>query len=1124
MDILKKPLGYIANLGVTGDLSENKTKRVRITNILSLSTFLLSAPYYILFDKLGADFQKYLVIWVLIYTTLLLVINRFGFIDLSRFIAPNMNALVIFTYSTSLGPDTRFFLFYFPALSGSFLYYERKEKHFFLFQFIFTSILIVLDLFVKITPFPPVNLSQGDAVFSSYFLMVFAIILFIVCLFTLDSETKLFEKRLNHNNQLLAESERKFRNLITNIPDIVWTIDRNGRYKYISPNVQNILGFSASEIIASPEILSTRIHPADKPAVSEAIDQMFSNNIPFDIEYRLQKKNEDWIWVYARSTNSYIENEIPYADGILFDITRRKKTEQRITALADLRQKLLDADSLELQLKAISDEIVRIFDAAFARIWVLRPGDRCRGECLYRDGSEIQYPHCQATPRCLHLIASSGTYTNLNGQYSRIPIGGKKIGKLLEEDQDHFIINDIAADPDIQDRNWVKSLGLKSIAGFTLKSPEGTAIGALASFSPHPIEIEDIGLLSGMASSTSQIIHMGLARESLIIAKQEAEEANAAKSDFLARISHEIRTPMNAVIGLSHLALQTELNRQQRDYLRKIESSSKALLGIINDILDFSKIEAGKFQIEKTNFDLPKVIENLSHIFSYKAAEKKLTLQFELDPELPNWINGDPLRLGQVLTNLLSNGIKFTESGFVHLSVNRVHQDTRQVQVRFSVKDSGIGLKESDMARLFESFFQVDGSITRKIGGTGLGLAISKQLVELMGGELKVQSRIGEGSEFFFILTFGYEDQLIESKPFPRPKAGFYDKKALIIEDTPINQQVISELLSQVGMDFDIVDNGIKGIQQVRSNPYDLVLMDIQMPEMDGFTTTRQIRAAGFKALPIIAMTAHVQDTDREKCLEAGMNDFLSKPIDPDVLYRKIGQFIDVKETAGAAASTPSNDREAVLPEIDGLDSHTGLMRLRGNIKLYLKLLTEYPKTYRHAIDQIMSMINDNQIKGAAHFVHSIRGASSTIGLNQMAQAFDAVESALQVGEIEKARKLLNTQEQSFIQLVTRLAKHFPDNSARENGVQCAVEKTISPSNGNVETISLQELVTRVHKLIDLCRNRDAESLNLAKTLQEHLSDSPYASAFNAIIEQVEDIEFETAIRLSEELLNQIIS
>ena len=640
---------------------------------------------------------------------------------------------------------------------------------------------------------------------------------------------------------LLRQSEEKYRSLIANIPDVAWTVDAGFQFVFISPNIERVSGFGLEEVYQQGAgLFLSCVHPEDVAKMRNAFQALFAEGKPYDVECRVHRKNGEWIWVHDRALSTYEKDGVRYADGLLSDITARKRAEETLRKAEEQYRNLFEGISDAVFVIAVATDLS---SSRFLQV-------------NHVACERLGYSHEEFLALSPRDIDDPGALQQV------VP----DLGRILTEN--HLLFETV------------------HVAKDGRRIP--TEINA------RLIEFEGRPAALGIARD---ITERKQAAAELQRAKDAAEAANRAKSEFLANMSHEIRTPMNGILGMAELALGTELTPEQRDYLEMVKASADSLLAIINDILDFSKIEAGKLEFESVEFPLRTTLDYAMKALAVRAREKGLELGFAVQGSVPEILIGDPGRLRQVLINLTSNAIKFTERGAVTVSVEHRSSGPDAVWLHFAVTDTGIGIAPEKQSHIFESFAQADGTMARRYGGTGLGLSISQKLVARMGGLIQVESAPGKGSTFHFDARFGI------GRPFQAPARDLPALIAtpgaagglhvLLAEDNAVNQLLAVRLLEKRGHAVTVAANGHEVLQKFRTQRFDLILMDVQMPGLDGFETTaaiRRIEAGSGCHTPIIAMTAHALKGDRERCLAASMDGYVPKPIHPETLFSEVEQ------------------------------------------------------------------------------------------------------------------------------------------------------------------------------------------------------------------------------------------
>jgi two-component system sensor histidine kinase/response regulator len=1016
-----------------------------------------------------------------------------------------------------------------------------------------------------------------------------------------DAAREQEKKELQRVADVQASAHAHLSRLLNASPAVIYCRKASGDFEptFVSESVTRLFGCTPHEYLANPYLWRDRVHPDDVPRINAWVDKMFESD-ERSIEYRIRRTDGSYFWVNDQQQvvrdNTGEPVEIV---GSWTDITARKEAEEareRARARLDL---LLGAAPVVVYSFAASGDFAPTFVSASIRGMLGYTPDE------YLKGADFWRTHVH--PDDLPEVEAKQVELFRAGEHLAEYRFRKKDGSYCWVSDEQHLIRDKAGRP-----------------------------------------VEVVGSWSDIDARKAAEQAFQAAQADLKRATEAALEANEAKSVFLANMSHEIRTPMNAVIGLSHLALKTDLTPRQRDYVQKIKSSGQHLLGIINDILDFSKIEAGKLSIENIDFDLDKVLENVGNLMSEKASAKGLELIFEVEPSVSTHFRGDPLRLGQILINFCNNAVKFTETGEVAVEV-RVLEDSADCQlVEFSVSDTGIGMTEPQIERLFQAFEQADASTTRKYGGTGLGLAISKQLTELMGGHVSVKSEPGKGSTFRFTarlgkgtatarprllqadlrgrrvliiddnpharavlsgmltnMTFvadeaasgeeaidmvrqaskfgeryeiafidwqmpglngietgkrilalsdislpphlvmvtaygreevlkqaedsGFENVLI--KPVTSSilfdtavvalgadlertetvKAGpSFDNermrgvRVLLGEDNEINQEVAIGQLEDAEVFVDLAENGEVALGMIRNNDYDIVLMDMQMPVMDGIEATRIIRSEPrFNALPIIAMTANAMASDRALCLEAGMNDHIAKPIDPDQLFGVLLRWIHRADGNGRIArghgSAPSaNSHASDTPlDIQGIDVRSGLKRTGGNRQRYEALLRKFAEQQAATVDSMKAALAIGDAAAAERAAHSLKGAAGTLGAASLSETAAEAETAIKTGY--RVPETLRSLSLALDPVLASIRTALPDGTAG-NG-------SGAPSG---DPAAVLEPLARLKKLLE---TDDGEAADFIVDAKSSLSGMLTPAEIKTLTERVGNFDFEAALR-----------
>ncbi len=801
-------------------------------------------------------------------------------------------------------------------------------------------------------------------------------------------------RRANHllaaEKKALSDSHDSLTRIAAQVPGVVYQYllrpDGSSCFPYASEGMRRIYRVSPDEVIEDASKVLKLLHPDDQEEVIASIEESARTQQPWRQEYRVRFENGETRWLSGNATPTRLPDESVCWHGFITDITQQRIERDETYRLQAQQEAIIDAST---QVAIIATDLkggITVFNSGAEQMLGYR-------------AEEIVGV---ATPEIFHLKSEVIEW----GEQISLEIGREVFGF------DAFV--EYARQGRYDARDW------------TYVRKDGTHLTArLVVTSIRDADKTPTGFL-GVAADVTERIN---AERELVAAREAAEIANRAKSEFLANMSHEIRTPMNGIIGCTDLALDTSLTKEQREYLETVHASADSLLRIINDILDFSKIEAGKLEIVTHSFNLRDTLGDTMKTLAFLAHEKGLELNCQIPSNVPDFLIGDAGRIRQVLINLIGNAIKFTDRGEVTVLVETESHTESTVCLHVSVQDTGIGIPKDKQAAIFEAFMQADISTTRTYGGTGLGLTISRQLVTMMGGELTVASTEGTGSTFSFTIELPVSSkQQVGTNDLERaqialamsPAITTSSLRVLVAEDNKVNQKVAKRVLEKLGHQVQIEKNGLLALKALHSRNFDVVMMDIQMPDLDGFETTTTIRKLEQQTghhLPIIAMTAHATTGDRELCLAAGMDDYVSKPIRADLLSAALARMVEQFSIRDVEQSSPWSDTHA---EDNGLafDLAATLLKFDGDRDFLVEISEVLLKGLPTQLQTLAAAVAEQDIVAVGKLAHAIEGSLVNFCAEPSYSASQALERECRSGSLDD----IATLHQLLVREVARLA------------------------------------------------------------------------------------------------------
>ncbi len=802
--------------------------------------------------------------------------------------------------------------------------------------------------------------------------------------------------------QRLKENQDFIQSINQTIPDDMFVYDLvENRFTFANKTVLESIGYSFQDLTEKgADFMIALVLPEDQERYLDFWEQIREGQEQqYEMIYKIYHRDTSTRWIYSRVVPFEIQHQQVMV--IMQDITDLKQKEEELLSAKHRTEAIYQITSqpnfdLHQQMNQVLERAVELLGLETSILTCIE-GEQSTVISAYDQHQQIQ------PEQTFHL---KDLFCDITFREDRLVA------------IHHVEISDYRTHPCYQ------KFEVEAYAGIPIRV-KGKKFGTLSLFSSQPREVPFTQSDKNFIYNLGQWISATLERldyeNELIEARQQAEKALEVKEAFLSTISHEIRTPMNAVIGMSHLLMQEDPKPEQLENLQTLRFSAENLLTLINDILDYSKIESGKIEFEYIDFNLREFINHLKQSFLFQAEEKGIELKISVDEDIPVYVRGDSARLNQVMTNLISNAVKFTQQGRVLVMITLLKENQDTLEIEFEVQDTGIGIAEDKQQMIFERFTQADASVNRQFGGTGLGLAITRNLLELQGSQISVESEVGKGARFCFVLTFQKTDQIQAKAQLGNQKTTFFQAlgtfKLLLVEDRKVNQKITTRFLNQWGIQPDIAENGLIALEKAQQSTYDLILMDLLMPVMNGFEATEAIRALEpYQNRPIIALTASSLTEERKRAYEAGVNDFILKPFSPKELYKKISKALHLHP---AHLSTP----ETTAPDqLDHQDKQLDFTRLDaltdGDEEMKYELIEVYIEELKKTRDEYQRALRESNFNLIKNIVHNAQASSSLFGTNQLLEE-------LQLGKELMMQACPDTQIEASIQKIHGLTEQI---------------------------------------------------------------------------------------------------